>query len=60
MNQVAKISDLFKQDLKIINMGLESFYNDLKKQDIKVLHVDWRPPAGGNKKMISLLNKLRS
>jgi len=56
---VSKINELFQQELKVINMGLESFYNDLKKQNIEVTHVDWRPPAGGNKKMISLLNKLK-
>jgi hypothetical protein len=41
-------------------MGLKSFADDLKSQDVKVVHVDWRPPAGGNAKMMSLLSKLKS
>lgn len=56
---MSKIDELFKQDLGIINMGLRSFAEDLKKQKVKVLHVDWRPPAGGNAKMMGLLNRLK-
>lgn len=55
-----KVNELFKQELKVINMGLRSFANDLKSQGVTVIHVDWRPVAGGNKKMASLLSKLKS
>ena len=54
-----RINELFQQELKIINMGLESFNEDLKKQNIKTIRVDWKPPARGNEKMISLLDKLK-
>lgn len=54
-----KINELFNKEVKVINMGLESFYKDLKKQDIKTIHVDWRPSAGGNKKMSALLARLK-
>ncbi|MBF8984216.1 fdrA domain protein [Lutibacter sp. B2] len=54
-----KINELFNKEISVINMGLESFYTDLKKQDVKAIHVDWRPPAGGNKKMASLLSRLK-
>ena len=54
-----KINELFKQELKIINMGLESFNENLKKQNVKTVQVDWKPPARGNEKMISLLDKLK-
>jgi hypothetical protein len=57
---VSKIGELFRQELKVINVGLESFYSDLKRQKVEVIQVNWRPPAGGNKKLISLLNKLKS
>lgn len=56
---MTKINELFKQELKIVNMGLESFNENLKKQNIKTIHVDWKPPARGNEKMISLLDKLK-
>jgi len=54
-----KINELFQQKLKVINMGLISFNENLKKQNIKTVHVDWKPPARGNKKIISLLDKLK-
>ena len=56
---MVKIKKLFQQELKIINMGLESFNENLKKQNIKTVQVDWKPPARGNKKMLSLLDKLK-
>ena len=42
----------------MINIGLELFADTLKDQGIDVINVDWRPPAGGDKKMAELLNKL--
>lgn len=56
---MSKVNELFTKELKIINMGLESFYTDLKEQNIKAIHVDWKPAAGGNKKLYSLLSKLK-
>ncbi len=56
---MSKVNELFKSDLKVINVGLESFYTDLKKQEVPVVHVNWRPSAGGNKKLASLLSRLK-
>ncbi len=56
---MSNINQLFNKELKVINMGLKSFAEDLKSQEVKVLHVDWRPPAGGNKRMAALLAKLK-
>ncbi|MBB6216901.1 hypothetical protein HNQ80_003006 [Anaerosolibacter carboniphilus] len=56
---MAKLSELFKEEVKVINMGLESFAKDLKQQKVEVIHVAWKPPAGGNAKMASLLSKLK-
>jgi FdrA protein len=39
-------------------MGLEAFADNLRKEGVEVLQMDWKPPAGGNKKLISLLEKL--
>lgn len=55
---VRKINELFKQDLVVINMGLESFAENLRKEKVRALQMDWKPPAGGNKKLVSLLAKL--
>lgn len=56
---MSKVNELFNKELNIINVGLESFYKDLKEQKIKAIHVDWRPTAGGNKKLSSLLSRLK-
>jgi FdrA protein len=47
------------QPVKAINVGLESFAASLSAQNAEVIHVDWRPPAGGNKKLISILERLK-
>jgi len=55
---VKKINALFNQELKVINMGLDSFAENLRNEEVEVLQMEWKPPAGGNKKLISLLEKL--
>jgi FdrA protein len=47
------------QPLAAINVGLESFYESLTSQGAQAVHVDWRPPAGGNEKLAALLQKMR-
>ncbi|HUE98799.1 MAG TPA: acyl-CoA synthetase FdrA [Anaerolineales bacterium] len=48
-----------KQPLAAINVGLESFYESLTLQGAQAVHVDWRPPAGGNEKLASLLARMK-
>jgi len=48
-----------KQPLAAINVGLESFYESLISQGAQAVHVEWRPPAGGNDKMAALLAKMK-
>jgi hypothetical protein len=55
---VKKIDELFRKELVVINVGLESFAENLRKEDVKVLQTDWKPPAGGNDRLISLLDKI--
>lgn len=43
-----------------INLGLESFYASLVSQGASAVHVDWRPPAGGNERLMALLARLKS
>ena len=42
-----------------INVGLESFTDSLRNQGAGVVHVDWRPPAGGDERLAGLLKRLR-
>ena len=46
--------------LAAINVGLESFTESLQSQGAAVVHVDWRPPAGGNEKLAGILARLKS
>jgi hypothetical protein len=55
---VEKINELFGRDLIVINMGLENFAENLKKEGVETLQMNWKPPAGGNEKISSLLKKL--
>ena len=44
--------------LRVINIGLSSFADDLKKQDIEMVNLNWSPPARGNVELANLLAKL--
>lgn len=48
-----------KSPLAAINVGLESFYDSLISQGAQAVHVEWRPPAGGNERMAALLAKMK-
>jgi FdrA protein len=42
-----------------INIGLESFAENLTAQAAPVIQVDWRPPAGGNERLMSILERMK-
>lgn len=46
--------------LKVVNIGISPFADDLRSQDVEVVNVDWKPPAGGDVDMLRLLEKLGS
>jgi hypothetical protein len=49
---------LFNKELKVINIGIQMFADDLETQDVDVIHVDWQPPAGGDLDILKLLESL--
>ena len=49
---------LFNKNLKVINIGIEMFADDLERQNVDVIHVNWQPPAGGDLDVLKLLEKL--
>ena len=49
----------FNLPLAAINVGLESFYDSLRSQGAQTVHLEWRPPAGGNDKLASLLSRMK-
>lgn len=47
-----------KGRIKAVNIGIREFADSLKKQDVEVVHLSWAPPAGGDKEIIELLDRL--
>ncbi len=47
------------QSLSAINVGLESFTESLVSQEAAVIHVNWKPPAGGNEKLMGILERMK-
>ena len=51
---------VFSEKLQVINIGLDGFGQTLQELGIPVAMVDWRPPAGGDPELISIIDQLRS
>jgi FdrA protein len=51
---------MLKQPLAAINVGLETFAQSLREQGAQVIQVDWRPPAGGNERLMAILRRMQS
>ncbi len=52
------VGDLLDAEIKVVNLGLESFAAELEAAGVAVVHVDWSPPAGGDPELADLLAKL--
>jgi hypothetical protein len=55
---MSKINELFNSKLNVINVGIESFKEDMLKQNANVTHLEWTPPGGGKPEIIAALDKL--
>ncbi len=53
-----RVEELLQKPLVVINLGLKNFAESLEEQKVDVIHVDWIPPAGGDKVMADLLDQL--
>jgi hypothetical protein len=53
-----KEKTILTEKLKVVNIGVSTFADDLRSQGVEVVHVDWKPPAGGDLEMLKLLAKL--
>lgn len=51
--------EVLKKPVKAFNVGLESFAENLTAQQTPVVHVDWKPPAGGNEKLSGILERMK-
>ncbi|WP_391117609.1 DUF1116 domain-containing protein [Psychrobacillus sp. L3] len=55
---MSKINELFNEKINVINVGIESFKDDMIKQNATVTHLEWMPPGRGNPEIIAALDKL--
>jgi hypothetical protein len=55
---MAEAKKLFNVELKVINIGLDIFYNALQMQNIKAVDVNWRPAPKLEKETEDILDKL--
>lgn len=53
-----QVMELLNTTPRIINVGVESFNDSLRAYGAQSVQFSWRPLAGGNKRMIHLLNEL--
>ena len=40
-------NSFLNQKLKVVNIGIPTFADDLLSQEVEVVHVEWSTPAGG-------------
>ncbi|BAT59006.1 membrane protein FdrA [Variibacter gotjawalensis] len=54
------MANVFERDLKIVNIGLRSFADELTSVGAAVTHVEWSPPANGDPALAQLATQLRA
>jgi len=50
---------MLQQPMAAVNVGLESFAESLVAQGAQAIQVDWRPPAGGNERLMAILERMK-
>ena len=55
---VNNAADLLTAPIKVVNVGLESFSQQLASIGVPVVHVSWTPPANGDPKLADLVSKM--
>ena len=50
---------LFDDGLRVLNLGLELFADNLREEGAEVIQIDWRPPANGDLRLIRLLSLMQ-
>ncbi len=56
----SRIDELFASDLSVVNLGIESFAQNLRPRGVHAVQVDWKPPAGGDERLAGLLSRLEA
>ena len=50
------INDIFNQDLKVINTGIESFKENIEQAGAEAVHIDWKPPVDIDSAVWEIIN----
>ncbi len=43
--------------IRVINLGIETFYDALVEQGVKAVQIDWRPPVKQDEEIENLLDE---
>jgi len=46
--------------LAAVNVGAETFHDSLVSQGVESVQVEWRPPAGGDERLASILRRMKT
>jgi len=54
----SEVGRLLASEIKVVNIGLQGFADELAAMGVPVAAVDWRPPARGDARLADLLSRL--
>ena len=52
------LNKLFTEDLRCVNLGLEIFCDAAVEQGTPCVQVEWKPPSGGDPRLLKVLEWL--
>lgn len=55
-----QIAALLRSQVRVVNVGLAGFAEELRAVDVPVVQIDWAPPAVADPRIRALLAKLSS
>jgi len=55
---VSQARKIFDEELKVINVGLHIFYEELKRQGVKAVQVNYQPPPKLERELKDKLEEL--
>ena len=53
-----KESTLLQNEIKVICIGVNVFYDALRSQLVEAIQLEWVPPAEGDQETLDILDKL--
>lgn len=53
------MQDLLKDGVRVINIGIGQFFDDMKAQGVETVNMDWKPPTA-KASLLAGLKKLKN